>query len=56
METRLEGIDVTELAAVDNGTPVPDTEPANYYFLTVDAATGVIKVLDKTFIESEGSN
>ena len=38
------------------GTTTPDSEPANYYFLVVDAATGAIKVINKEFVETEGSN
>ena len=37
------------------GSTTPDTEPANYYFLVVDAATGAIKVVNKEFVETEGS-
>lgn len=32
-----------------------DTEPTNYYFLAVDASTGNIVVLNKQFVETEGS-
>ncbi|QNJ25977.1 putative capsid decoration protein [Synechococcus sp. SYN20] len=45
------GANVTELVA---GT-VAETEPANYLFMVVDQADGSIKVLDKTFIETEES-
>ena len=31
----------------------PDTTPASFYFLAVDAATGAIKVVDKNFVEVE---
>jgi hypothetical protein len=31
----------------------PDTTPATFYFLAVDAATGAIKVVDKNFVEVE---
>ena len=41
---------VKDLASV--GT-TPDSEPTNYYFLAVDAATGAIKVVDKNFVEVE---
>ena len=38
------------------GSTSADTEPANYFFLVVDAATGAIKVINKEFVETEGSN
>ena len=41
------GIDVNNFAA----STTPDSEPATYYFLAVDQATGNIVVLDKSFIE-----
>ena len=31
----------------------PDTTPATFYFLAVDAATGAIKVVNKNFVEVE---
>ena len=31
----------------------PDATPSSYYFLAVDAATGQIKVMDKSFLELE---
>ena len=31
----------------------PDTTPASFYFLAVDASTGAIKVVDKNFVEVE---
>ena len=31
----------------------PDTTPASFYFLTVDASTGAIKVVNKNFVEVE---
>jgi hypothetical protein len=31
----------------------PDTCPASFYFLAVDASTGAIKVVDKNFVEVE---
>tara|TARA_B100000073_G_scaffold198_2_gene207 strand:+ start:616 stop:1299 length:684 start_codon:yes stop_codon:yes gene_type:complete len=31
----------------------PDTTPATFYFLAVDASTGAIKVVDKNFVEVE---
>ena len=42
-----DNIDVAHFSA----TTTPDSEPASFYFLTVDAATGDIKVLDKSFVE-----
>ena len=33
-----------------------DTEPANYYFLVVDASDGSVVAIDKEFVETEGSN
>ena len=38
------------------GNTSADTEPANYFFLVVDAATGAIKAINKEFVETEGSN
>ena len=38
------------------GSTTADTEPANYFFLVVDAATGAIKAINKEFVETEGSN
>ena len=38
------------------GNTSADTEPANYFFLVVDAATGQIKAINKEFVETEGSN
>ena len=38
------------------GNTSADTEPANYLFLVVDAATGAIKAINKEFVETEGSN
>ena len=46
-----EGDNVNELVA----STVAQTEPANYLFMVVDQADGSIKVLDKTFIETEES-
>ena len=31
-----------------------DTEPANYYFLVVDASDGSVVAIDKEFVETEG--
>jgi hypothetical protein len=31
----------------------PDTTPSTFYFLTVDASTGAIKVVNKNFVEVE---
>ena len=33
-----------------------DTEPANYYFLVVDASDGSVVAINKEFVETEGSN
>jgi len=38
------------------GSTSADTEPANYFFLVVDAASGAIKFINKEFVETEGSN
>lgn len=43
---------VKDLAALST---TADTEPANYYFLVVDASDGTLKAIDKTFIEAEQS-
>ena len=32
-----------------------DSEPTNYYFLAVDASNGNIVILNKEFVETEGS-
>ena len=42
-----DGINVNHFDA----STTPDAEPATFYFLAVDAATGEIKVLDKSFVE-----
>ena len=44
---------IKDLASV--GTTA-DSEPTNYYFLAVDASNGQIVILDKEFVETEGSN
>lgn len=46
-----EGDNVNELV----GSTVAQTEPANYLFMVVDQTDGAIKVIDKTFIETEES-
>ena len=46
-----EGDNVNELV----GATVAQTEPANYLFMVVDQTDGSIKVIDKTFIETEES-
>ena len=38
------------------GNTSADTEPANYFFLVVDASNGAIKAINKEFVETEGSN
>lgn len=58
LETALEAVDTK---TVDTGNNVnvlvanttPDTTPASFYFLTVDAASGAIKIVDKNFVEIE---
>lgn len=47
-----EGDNVNELI----GSTVAQAEPANYLFLVVDQADGSIKVMSKTFIETEESD
>ncbi len=47
-----EGDNVNELI----GSTVAQAEPANYLFLVVDQANGAIKVMSKTFIETEESD
>ena len=44
---------IKDLASV--GTTA-DSEPTNYYFLAVDASNGNIVILNKEFVETEGSN
>ena len=38
------------------GSTSADSEPTNYFFLVVDASSGAIKVINKEFVETEGSN
>jgi hypothetical protein len=45
-------VTVKDLAALSTSA---DSEPASYYYLTVDASDGTLKVLDKVFIEAEQS-
>ena len=45
------GDNVNELV----GSTVAETEPSNYLFVVVDQTNGAIKVIDKTFIETEES-
>jgi hypothetical protein len=47
-----EGDNVNELV----GSTVAEAEPANYLFMVVDQSNGAIKVLSKTFIETEESD
>ena len=47
-----DGDNVNQLVASTSA----DTEPANYFFLVVDSSTGAIKVINKEFVETEGSN
>lgn len=58
LETALEAVDTK---TVDTGNNVnvlvanttPDTTPATFYFLAVDASSGAIKIVDKNFVEVE---
>jgi len=58
IETALEAVDTK---TVDTGNNVnvlvanttPDTTPATFYFLAVDASSGAIKIVDKDFVEVE---
>ena len=58
LETASEAIDTKTVDGGDNvntlvASTTPDTTPASFYFLAVDAATGAIKVVDKNFVEVE---
>ena len=58
LETASEAIDTKTVDGGDNvnnlvASTTPDTTPATFYFLAVDAATGAIKVVDKNFVEVE---
>ena len=58
LETAAEAIDTKTVDGGDNvntlvASTTPDTTPASFYFLAVDAATGAIKVVDKNFVEVE---
>ena len=58
LETAAEAIDTKTVDGGDNvnnlvASTTPDTTPATFYFLAVDAATGAIKVIDKNFVEVE---
>ena len=58
LETAVEAVDTKTVDSGDNvnnlvASTTPDTTPATFYFLTVDAATGAIKVVDKNFVEVE---
>jgi len=46
--------DVTVKDLAPLGTTA-DSEPSSYYYVTVDASDGTLKVLDKVFIEAEQS-
>ena len=58
LETALEAVDTK---TVDSGNNVnvlvanttPDTTPATFYFLAVDASSGAIKIVDKNYVEIE---
>ena len=58
LETAAEAIDTKTVDGGDNvntlvASTTPDTTPATFYFLAVDAATGAIKVVNKNFVEVE---
>ena len=58
LETASEAIDAKTVDGGDNvnnlvASTTPDATPATFYFLTVDAATGAIKVVNKNFVEVE---
>ena len=58
LETAAEAIDTKTVDGGDNvnnlvASTTPDTTPATFYFLAVDAASGAIKVVDKNFVEVE---
>ena len=58
LETASEAIDTKTVDGGDNvntlvRSTTPDATPATFYFLTVDAATGSIKVVNKNFVEVE---
>ena len=58
LETASEAIDTKTVDGGDNvntlvASTTPDTTPATFYFLAVDAATGAIKVVNKNFVEVE---
>ena len=45
----------TKVNEVLVGETLPQSEPASYLFLVVDSATGQLKSIDKTFLETEAS-
>ena len=58
LESASEAIDAKTVDGGDNvnslvASTTPDTTPATFYFLAVDAASGAIKVVDKNFVEVE---
>ena len=58
LETASDAIDAKTVDSGDNvnslvASTTPDTTPATFYFLAVDAASGAIKVVDKNFVEVE---
>ena len=58
LESAAEAIDAKTVDGGDNvnslvASTTPDTTPATFYFLAVDAASGAIKVVDKNFVEVE---
>ena len=57
-DTAISALDAKTVDSGDNvntlvASTTPDTTPATFYFLAVDAATGAIKVVDKNFVEVE---
>ena len=58
LTTAVAALDTKTVDGGDNvntlvASTTPDTTPATFYFLAVDAATGAIKVVDKNFVEVE---
>ena len=58
LETALEAVDAKTVDAGNNvntlvANTTPDSTPATFYFLAVDAASGAIKIVDKNYVEVE---
>ena len=58
LTTAVAALDAKTVDGGDNvnnlvASTTPDTTPASFYFLAVDASTGAIKVVDKNFVEVE---